>query len=69
MAHCRDTLAESFAEVAEVIGDVIDMDKNDHAPDLLAIYERWRTHGDPRDAKLLVRAGVIIDADGSDVLQ
>ena len=62
-------LAESFAEVAEVIGDVIDMDKNEHAPDLLAIYERWRTHGDPRDAKLLVRAGVIIDAEGSDVLQ
>lgn len=62
-------LAASFAEVAEVIGDVVDMDKNEHAPDLLAVYDRWRSHGDPRDAKLLVRAGVIIDADGSDVLQ
>jgi hypothetical protein len=63
-------LAESFAEVAEVIGDVVEIDsKGEHAPDLLALYERWRTHGDPRDAKLLVRAGVILDADGSDVMQ
>jgi hypothetical protein len=63
-------LAESFAEVADVIGDVVELEgKGDHAPDLLALYERWRTHGDPRDAKLLLRAGVMIDADGSDVLQ
>jgi hypothetical protein len=63
-------LAESFAEVADVIGDVIDLEsKGENPPDLLALYERWRTHGDPRDAKLLLRSGVIIDADGSDVLQ
>ena len=63
------SLAEMFAEVAEVIGDVVDIDKGESPPDLLALYERWRLHGDPRDAKLLVRAGVIIDADGSDVMQ
>lgn len=63
-------LADTFAEVADVIGEVVELEsKGDHAPDLLALYERWRAHGDPRDAKLLIRAGVIIDADGSDVLQ
>jgi hypothetical protein len=62
------TLAEMFADVATVIGEVVDIDR-DEPTDLMACYERWRRSGDPRDAKLLVRAGVLLDAEGSDVLQ
>lgn len=64
-------LAERFDAVAEVIGDVVDLGASAtaRADDLLGLYERWRRHRDPRDAKRLVAAGVIIDSDGSDVLQ
>jgi hypothetical protein len=61
-------LAEMFADVAEVIGDVVEVGC-DEPGDLMACYERWRQKGDPRDAKLLVRAGVLLDAEGSDILQ
>jgi hypothetical protein len=54
-------LAERFEEVAEVIGEVVDL--SDPAPDLLAVYERWRQTQDPRDAKILARAGVLLDAE------
>ena len=66
-----DELAERFGAVAEVIGDIVDLGAkaSGRADDLLGLYERWRRHRDPRDAKRLVAAGVIIDADGSDVLQ
>ncbi len=63
------TLADMFAEVAEVIGEVVELGAANDGHDLLALYERWRTHGDARDARLLVRAGVLIDPDGSDVMQ
>ena len=62
------TLAEMFADVAEVIGDVVEVGRDEHV-DLMSCYERWRRSGDPRDAKLLVRAGVLLDAEGSDTLQ
>lgn len=64
-------LAERFETVAEVIGDVVDLGPsgNGRPDDLLGLYERWRRHRDPRDAKRLVSAGVIIDADGSDLVQ
>ncbi|MBC8072400.1 MAG: hypothetical protein IAG13_29020 [Deltaproteobacteria bacterium] len=64
-------LAEMFADVATVIGDVVDggRDETDQPVDLMACYERWRRSGDPRDAKQLVRAGVLLDPEGSDILQ
>lgn len=64
-------LAERFGTVAEVIGDVVDLGASgaDRPDDLLGLYERWRRYKDPRDAKRLVAAGVIIDADGSDLVQ
>jgi len=63
------TLAQMFGEIAEVIGDVVELGTADEPADLLAVYERWRTHGDPRDAKLLVRKGVLLDTEGTDVVQ
>ncbi len=63
------TLAQMFGEVADVIGDVVELGSNGDPGDLLAVYERWRTYGDPRDAKLLVRAGVMLDTERADVVQ
>jgi hypothetical protein len=63
------TLAQMFEEVAEVIGDVVELGAANEPHDLLAVYERWRTHGDPRDAKLLVSAGVLLDSERADVVQ
>ncbi len=63
------TLAQMFGEVAEVIGDVVELGSADEPADLLAVYERWRAHGDPRDAKLLVRQGVLLDTEGTDIVQ
>ncbi|MBX7078109.1 MAG: hypothetical protein K1X88_02910 [Nannocystaceae bacterium] len=62
------TLADMFEQVAEVIGDVVELGSAESS-DLMGLYERWRSHGDPRDAKLLVRAGVLLDKDGTDVVQ
>jgi hypothetical protein len=62
-------LAEMFDDVAEVIGDVVELGPGDGGNDLLGLYERWRRHGDPRDAKRLIAAGVLLDTEGSDVLQ
>lgn len=62
-------LAEMFDDVAEVIGEVVELGGKEREQDLLGLYERWRRHGDPRDAKRLIEAGVIIDADGSDIVQ
>ena len=63
-----DELAESFTELSQVIGEVIDVEGE--APrDLLGLYERWRRHQDPRDAARLVGAGVLLDAEGCDLVQ
>jgi len=62
-------VAEQFEEVAEVIGDVIDLGGDEGKTDLLALYERWRKRQDPRDAARLVAAGVLIDADTPDIMQ
>lgn len=61
-------VAARFEAVAEVIGDVVELGA-EAKPDLLAIYERWRKLRDPRDARRLVAAGVLIDAEASDLLQ
>ena len=63
------SLAHMFGEVADVLGDVVELGAVDEPGDLLAVYERWRLHGDPRDAKVLVRAGVMLDREQSDVVQ
>ena len=62
-------LAEMFEEVAELVGDVIEIGGQAPRRDLLALYERWRAHGDARDAKRLIAAGVLIDTDGTDIVQ
>ncbi len=62
-----EQLADRFDDAANVMGDVVSA-ANDE-PDLLALYERWRDHGDDADLARLVRAGVLIDPDGSDNLQ
>ena len=69
-------LAEMFDEVADVIGDVVELGSPSHAPaglvgpdDLLSVYERWRQHGHERDLRRLVLAGVLIDPEGSDTVQ
>lgn len=61
-------VAERWEEVSEVIGDIVEIG-HEAKPDLLALYERWRRLGDPRDAERLVTAGVLIDAEGSDIIQ
>jgi len=63
-----DELAESFEELSQVIGEVIDVEGE--APrDLMGLYERWRRNRDPRDSARLIRAGVLLDAEGSDLIQ
>lgn len=61
-------LAEMFEEVADVIGDVVELGIKKDA-DLLGVYERWRDHGDARDLRRLIEAGVLIDTEGTDVMQ
>ena len=61
-------VAERWEEVSDVIGDVVELG-NEPTPNLLALYERWRKLGDPRDAQRLIAAGVLIDAEGSDIVQ
>lgn len=70
-------LAERFEEVAEVISDVIDLGRGSSTtaaptppPDsLLAIYERWVRDRNAGDEKRLITAGVLLDPDGTDLLQ
>jgi hypothetical protein len=52
-----------------MIGDVVELGAPADSGDLLTVYERWRTHGDSRDAKVLVRAGVLLDTDATDDVQ
>ena len=61
-------LAELFERVSGVIADVVEPDDAGQV-NLITLYERWRKHRDPRDAKRLVRSGVLLDPDGSDTMQ
>ena len=63
-----DTLASAFDDVSDVISDVIESE-DEEVMDLIRLYDRWRTHGDPRDARKLLEAGVLLDPSGSDVVQ
>ncbi len=62
-------LAESFDGVSEVIGQIVDLEAPGQRTDLLALYERWRRDGDPRDRRRLLDAGVLLDPHGSDQIQ
>lgn len=62
-------LAESFGDVSEVIGEVVDLDAKNPTTDLLSLYERWRTGGDARDRRRLLEAGVLLDPGSSDQVQ
>ncbi|MCA9655927.1 MAG: hypothetical protein H6712_21485 [Myxococcales bacterium] len=61
-------LADAFQDVSEVIGEVVDLD-GATTLDLLALYERWRRGGDPRDRRRLMQAGVLLDPERSDQVQ
>jgi hypothetical protein len=62
-------LADEFAKVTDLLGDVIDVGQTERPADLLALYERWRRHHRAADAKRLIEAGVLLDPDRSDLLQ
>lgn len=59
-------LADQFEGVSEVIGEVVEVGDGG---DLMGLYERWRRGGDPRDARRLIGAGVLLDAKRSDIVQ
>lgn len=61
-------LADEFAAAAEVISEATDP-RGEADRDLLGLYERWRRHGEARDARRLIAAGIALDRDGSDTLQ
>ena len=56
-----DRLADSFARVTDLLGDVVDPTRGGGAENLLEVYERWRRHRRPRDAERLIAAGVLLD--------
>lgn len=62
-------LAAEFEEVTEVIAEVVDLEGRVPTRDLLALYERWRRDGDPRDRRRLQEAGVLLDTHGPDQVQ
>jgi hypothetical protein len=61
-------VAELFDDVADVIGDVVELG-GAGKQDLLTVYERWRRYGHRRDAQALIDAGVLIETEGTDNLQ
>lgn len=62
------SLAERFSAAAEVISEATDP-RGEADRDLLGLYERWLKHGEARDARRLVAAGISLGRDGSDDLQ
>ncbi len=63
-----EELADSFTEILAVLGRVVEPDA-EGPTNLMELYERWRRSGDPRDARRLIAAGVLLDANASDVVQ
>lgn len=62
------TLADTFEEVSEVIGEAVDP-VGEGENNLLELYERWRRYGSTQDAKRLLHAGVFLDPQRSDIVQ
>jgi hypothetical protein len=71
--HVRSQSLEVFAHLADQFRTVVDLLGRMLTPeddaDLLALYERWRRGADPRDARMLLRAGVLLDPELADVIQ
>ena len=62
-----DELAETFEDLSQVIGEIIDIEGE--APrDLLSLYERWQRHRTSRDTARLLSAGVLLDAAGTELI-
>jgi hypothetical protein len=59
-------LADRFREVVDLLGRIANKGQT---TDLLALYERWRRDLDPRDARRLLSAGVLLDPQTADILQ
>ncbi|KIG17220.1 hypothetical protein DB30_03533 [Enhygromyxa salina] len=60
-----ERLADRFREIVELLGKMLARDDTD----LLSLYERWRERSDPRDARRLLAAGVLLDPATADILQ
>jgi hypothetical protein len=60
-----ERLADRFREIVELLGRMLTPDDTD----LLSLYERWRRSSDPRDARRLIEAGVLLDPATADILQ
>jgi len=61
-------IADTFEEVANTIGEVIELGPHQPAQHLWTLVERWRCSQDPRDAKELLETGILIDKK-ADILQ
>ena len=60
-------LADRFRELVELLGRA--MDRQGEGDDLLSLYERWRARADPRDARKLAAAGVLLNPAIADIVQ
>lgn len=61
-------LADRFRELVELLGQIVGIGV-DGGTDLLSLYERWRARADPRDARRLVAAGVLLQPQTADIVQ
>lgn len=59
-------LANRFRAIVDLLGRMLTIEDDS---DLLGLYERWRRGCDPRDARRLLRAGVLLDPDVADIIQ
>ena len=67
--HARQSRLELFERLADGFGSIIALLARvleGEGGDLLAVYERWRRHDDPRDEARLVEAGVLLDPEAAD---
>jgi len=62
------TLADRFEDAAEVISEATD-GRGEGDRDLLGLYDRWRRHGEARDARRLRAAGIVLGRAATDTLQ
>lgn len=62
------SLADRFEDAAEVISEATD-GRGEADRDLLSLYDRWRRHGEARDARRLRAAGIVLGRTSTDTLQ
>ena len=63
-----DRFFKLFEDHAEVISEATDA-RGEGDRDLLGLYDRWRRHGEARDARRLRAAGIVLGRPATDVLQ